>query len=120
MKTTIALAVLFVSLGAAAQSTPYQNAFETGNDLMSKIVNRASDETSFGKALFYVRGVADATSGISQCAPGSVTNGQMMDIVLDLIRQTPTLRHYSAGSYVTHALAEAFPCPKPKSPTKTF
>jgi hypothetical protein len=119
MKTTIAVAALLASLGASAQAPPepYQSAFESGNSLLSMAVNRSTDEAGFGKALFYVRGVTDATSGITHCAPGEVTNGQVLAMAVALIESTPSLRHRTAAACVNHVLREAFPCPGAAKPT---
>lgn len=121
MKTIIAAAILLVSLSASAQVRPHQTFFESGNDLLAKIKSRPNDETGYGNALHYIRGVADGTSGITHCTPNEVTNGQMLDMAADLIEVNPSLRHRSAAAFVGHALSVAFPCPKAVKPaTKTF
>jgi Rap1a immunity proteins len=74
----------------------------------------------------YVEGIADAMAAIQAhdgspqgsraCIPDPVLSTQVRDIVTRFLREHSELRHFSAGSLVAHALAEAFPCPPAAQP----
>lgn len=118
---TAAMSLVCIAAGAQAPPEPFQSAFESGNSLLSRALNRSTNEADFGKALFFVRGVSDATSGTTHCAPESVTNGQILAMSIKLLEEWPEQRHRAAASYVIHAMREAFPCPSSQKPiTKTY
>ena len=105
MKKLIA-AALFVPSVALANVTH----FETGNTLLSKIdsINTVEQMVALG----YIKGIADAHSGTSICAPLSVTAGQINDMVAQFLRVYPEHRSYTGGSIVLHVLSSAWPCGK--------
>jgi len=45
------------------------------------------------------------------CIPGSVSQGQLRDIVVKFLEGDPAHRHMDAGTLIAVALKQAFPCP---------
>ena len=49
-------------------------------------------------------------NGFQYCAPSSITQGQVADIVVLWLEQNPSLRHYSVATVVIAAMSQAYPC----------
>lgn len=97
--------LLALSMGANAHAD-----FLSGNDLFDKM--KGEGMAARMVALGYVIGVSDTTYNIAHCMPASVSGKQANDVVMRLLENNPSLRHYSAESIVVKALSETWPCPK--------
>ncbi len=101
------LAALILALPMLAHAQ-----FYTGNRLLSGL---SGDENQQISALAYIQGVADAGNGSAFCPPGSVTTGQIADIVAKVIREMPADRHNPAAWFITGSLQGVWPCQKGRS-----
>lgn len=45
------------------------------------------------------------------CIPPTVENGQVLDVVIKYLLETPEVRHETARTLIQSALANSFPCP---------
>jgi Rap1a immunity proteins len=83
-----------------------------GNQLFSECDD--DDGTQNGSAcLHYIAGVTDALLMHKEiCVPSGVTIRQLADIVTKYLRDNPEVRHFTAASDTTVALAHVFPCSK--------
>ena len=97
------LAIALVATSAHAE-------FFSGNDLLQRMDSDSPVQRSL--SLGYVMGVADAHFGVTQCAPDSVTSGQMRDMVRNYLTNVPGERHFAADSLVVRVLKAAWPCPE--------
>lgn len=101
------------ALPAQAQPQPFGSYFETGNSLYEMLLpGPGAGSSDYTKALMYIRGVTDATSGIHHCTPPNTTTGQLADIVQIHLRDTPQGRGASAGLIVLVQLRKHWPCAK--------
>jgi hypothetical protein len=82
-------------------------AFYTGNELLTKLNGDSMDRLH---ALGYIQGAADAYSGIIFCPPGTVTGGQLMDMIKNYLTNTPAVRHRAADVIIMEALQPVWPC----------
>ena len=82
-------------------------AFFTGNDLLTKLNGDNLDRIH---AIGYIQGAADAYSGIMFCPPGTVTAGQLMDMIKNYLTNTPAVRHRAADVIIMDALQPVWPC----------
>lgn len=103
-----ALCALFLAGAAHAD----ENAFVSGNTLLSRLQSNSTADRTFG--LGYVAAVADAFDGDSFCIPAGVNVKQMADITQRMIESRAESRHLNGAAFVTAALMQAFPCDKPK------
>ena len=86
--------------------------FVNGNQLFSKCDDDGDTPNGIG-CLHYIAGVADTLLMHKEiCAPNGVTVRQLADIVTKYLRDNPEVRHFTAASDTTVALARAFPCSK--------
>jgi len=111
MKTTLSClttCLLILSSTAPAHATVY----ESGNHLLRDL--RDVNGTGFGPiyALGYIVGAADAYGGSALCIPGSVTKGQLNDVVQQFLEQEPGIRDMPADVLVLIALSKHWACPK--------
>jgi len=60
----------------------------------------------------YVSGVYDSYAGVLFCPTGSVSLGQVCDIVLKYLQDHPEVRNKPANEIVVDALKEVWPCKK--------
>jgi len=90
-------------------SQPTGPAFLNGNDLYEKC-RQAGDHAY---CMAYIMGAVDAfTYDGTLCPSLDVTEGQVQDMVMNLLRADPQTRRYSASNIVKAALERAFPCKK--------
>jgi len=89
----------------------------SGFELIEALEGRSGDEMSGeagrsrSKAIAYIAGVADATSGARWCGAGSVLPHELVDLVYTYLRTLASDRlKRSASSLVVEGLAGAFPC----------
>ena len=85
--------------------------FQDGNTLLTLCEAEPISQRSM--CLAYISGVIDGHLSVSDslyCAPGNVTAGQLMGIVVEYLRGNPDQRRYSAASTIGTALTQAFPC----------
>jgi hypothetical protein len=107
MKILIAAVAACITISAKA-------GFWNGNTLYSHLTSSNGSEKLAG--LGYLMGSADVADGLFVCAPGQVTVGQMVDIVVADLRASPENRHQSADILVVKALRKVWPCQsQPKS-----
>jgi hypothetical protein len=99
--------ILLTALAVVMLTGPAKANFKSGNQLLQECSTPGADQICLG----YIQGIVDAETDMARtCLPGSVTPGQARDIAIKLLDDHPELRHYTASSLVTRALAEAFPC----------
>jgi hypothetical protein len=61
--------------------------------------------------LHYIAGVVDTLLMHKEiCPPSGITIAQLADIVTKYLRENPEVRHFTAASDATVALARVFPC----------
>jgi hypothetical protein len=110
MRNLLVLAVMIIVLRDHAKAD-----FRTGNQLLDDCY---PERGPF--CIGYIVAIFDALRqqskdgkliGWRACdIPGSVTGGQVADIVTKALREHPETRHLAAPSLVAEALAQAFPC----------
>lgn len=84
--------------------------FFTGNDLLRLLNGNISDQI---QALGYVQGVFDVYLHVTICPPGgggSITAGQIQDMIKNYLTNVPAVRHKTAESIINDALKQAWPC----------
>ena len=98
---------------SAQENSPEVQVLVSGNELLTE----CSGPRGSGACQWYVGGVADTLAmtnalGMTRmvCLPPHVTATQLADIVLNELRNSPEVWHYSAVGTVTVALNRAFPC----------
>jgi hypothetical protein len=94
---------------------PASAQFYTGNDLYAVCIATQSEEafnTKWGECLGYIIGIADAHifAAPRNCPNSQVTRGQARDVVIRYLQLNPGIRHLSAETLASAALAQAFPC----------
>lgn len=120
---------IWVTLCLALSAGQAEAEFLTGNELLAdcKEYEKARDGRggSFqyaGTCVGYVEGVADAYAtwrawdyigSDIMCFPDGALVDQFIRIVVTYLEAHPEDLHLSAGSLVTHAYGQAFPCPSP-------
>lgn len=98
----IITALLCTSAQAQQSSIMY-----TGQDLL----NRMSSNPTIANG--YIAGVHDSQAGVTICIPpGTVTLGQMSDMVRQSLERVPSERHMPADLYVQATLSNRWPCAK--------
>ena len=102
MKKLLAALALTASTAAQAQVM-------TGNDWLSRY--HAPESLNRMQALGYVGGVVDSST--RNCAPSTVTVGQISDMTSRLITETPGSRHLPASAFINAVLEAAWPCKQP-------
>jgi len=81
-----------------------------GDQLFSDCVN-GGDAPNGNACLHYIAGAADVLLMHKEiCVPSGVTISQLADIVTKYLRDNPEVRHFTAASSTTVALARVFPC----------
>ena len=103
------IAMLFtLGLSTASATTVY----ETGNHLLRDL--RDPSGSGFGTAysLGYIIGAADAYSVTHLCIPGTVTKGQLQDVVFQYLLANAAIRDLPADILVLMALSQHWACPK--------
>ena len=102
MKKIIAIISLAASFAAHAE-------FKDGNTLFSEMTGSTNQRMN---AIGYITGVTDVLSGVTVCAPSTVTAGQLFDMVKQYLEEQPQVRHYTADALVYRVLTRAWPCKK--------
>ena len=104
MKISILALCFSVVVPAQAQQS---SIMYTGQDLLNRLANNPA------LANGYIAGVHDSQTGVTICIPpGTVTLGQMSDMVRQTLERVPSERHMPADLYVQAALANRWPCAK--------
>jgi hypothetical protein len=109
---TTAFAIL-LALPVRAQSESYD--WESGNSLYELCLTEPPV-----KCAGYIEGIVDANNLVTAslrkspmlCIPKGVTLRQLVDVVLQYLRDNPSDRHYAAAGEVVLALGGGFPCAK--------
>ena len=100
------LLILGALVCSAAQAQPSSVLF-SGQELHNRLTSMPV--WAYG----YISGVADSQSGVTICIPpGTVTIGQMGDMVKQLLERVPSERHLPADAFVQAALSNRWPCAK--------
>ena len=68
--------------------------------------------TSVADALTELSILGQSLSGYRACIPNQIQASQVIDVAKQYLERNPSMRHFTAFSLVTIALAEAWPCPK--------
>jgi hypothetical protein len=97
--------ILMLALAGSAHAE-----FMDGNKLLNNL--KESDAFSRGLGMGYILGVHDLGSGIVYCTPGNATAGQMKDMIMNYLENTPAERHISADITVSKVLKAVWPCAK--------
>lgn len=98
----IITALLCTSAQAQQSSIMY-----TGQDLLNRLASNPA------LANGYIAGVHDSQTGVTICIPpGTVTLGQMSDMVKQALERVPSERHMPADLYVQATLSNRWPCAK--------
>jgi hypothetical protein len=116
MKLVSYLAAAFMLTAAPKSTAPVPSiALKSGDDLWAACTGSGSEELA--NCSGYVAGVADTlammyTLGVTKvaCTPMKTTVSQLVDVVVNDLRNRPEVRQYSAASTVGAALKRAFPC----------
>ena len=95
---------------AALLATSAHADFKNGNELLEGLNH--DNYYNRGYALGYISAVVDSYSGIFICPPGTITGGQVQDIVKNYLVQNPATRHQGASLLAYNAMVEFFPCKK--------
>ena len=104
MKISILALCLSVVVPAQAQQS---SIMYTGQDLL----NRMSSNPTIANG--YIAGVHDSQAGVTICIPpGTVTLGQMSDMVRQTLERVPSERHIPADVYVQATLSNRWQCAK--------
>ena len=112
MKRIILAVITALAFTGAAQGN-----FYTGNKLHTLCNSDDKDWYSKGACVGYVIGAVDALMFAQTtqelrifCLPKQVTAVQVVAVIKKYLRENPQDRHYQAGSEISAALAENFPC----------
>lgn len=112
------LSAMSIARGAPAAAETRDWIF-SGFELIETLEGRSGDGlsgeagriVSNARAMAYIAGVADATSGVRWCAAGNVLRHELVDRIYTYLRTLASDRlKGSASSLVVEGLAEAFPC----------
>lgn len=104
MKRFLILAACCLALPSVAQQS---SIMYTGQDLL----NRMSSNPTIANG--YIAGVHGSQAGVTICIPpGTVTLGQMSDMVRQTLERVPSERHIPADVYVQATLSNRWPCAK--------
>lgn len=96
-------------LAATLWTGPATAGFETGHSL--KALCTSDDLAGKAVCLGYVLGVHDALGAARYfCVPGTMTAGEVRDIVTEYLRTNTEKLDFSADTLVLLALAQARPC----------
>jgi hypothetical protein len=88
-----------------------QSYFDTGNQLYSNCTSDKSFE--LGVCIATVSGAYDMMSYLSlACGSPKVTRRQVVDVIVQYLRNNPEKRHQPAATLILPAIAAAFPCNK--------
>lgn len=99
--------MICASLFAGCAHSQQFSILYTGQELLTRM------STNQSWALGYIAGVADNMAGITICVPpGTVTLGQMHDMVKQTLEGVPSERHVRADVFVEYTLSRRWPCPK--------
>ena len=113
MKYIITLALVICAVGMPARAQSYSP--ETGNTLYESC-GAGGKSRLLMFCLGYLSGFRDGIllghGRIAKniCIPPKTTNGQMKDVVLRALRESPNTRHDGAWELFAHALYKAWPC----------
>ncbi len=104
-------------IGLLVSTSTFAN-YETGNTLYAKLISDSGIDRMYSAGV--IVGVVDGLdqtrkNGFCFSVPDQVTVGQLSDIVRSFLKDSPSVRHYKAGSLIQAALDKAFPCPSSSS-----
>ena len=104
------LMMLLVTAGLLWPVSAFSGGFYSGNDLYAKCT---APEGSLDRVycIGIMAGLADAfeTDGTT-CLPKNASVGQVMDVVVNYLRDHPDGRHFAMAREAELALNSAFPC----------
>lgn len=103
MKRIASALLLVASLSANAE-------FMSGNKLLDALNMEPGIQR--GAAMGYIMGISDMGWGFTHCTPGSVTLGQILDLVRNHLTASPEIRHRTGDILVTQVLGATWPCQK--------
>lgn len=94
-----------------AMTTAANAAFMDGHELHNQCQNNPSGATGF------IIGVSDAVEMMHPewrlCMPENVTGGQISDLVCNITRDHPEIRHLTANHITVGAISNAWGCAAP-------
>lgn len=100
MKIIVAALAALITTSASAE-------FYDGNMLYQRMTGDSLDKMF---ALGYVAGAADSANGATYCPAANVTIGQINDMVLRFLANSPESRHFTADHIVISLVSKAWPC----------
>lgn len=98
--------ILFCFLFVFTNLAYSTSAFQTGNDLYSKLNSNAIHENTY--AWGYILGVAD--SRFSKCKLPNITGKQVVDSVKKFLDENPNQRQHTASSIVELVITKDYGC----------
>jgi Rap1a immunity proteins len=120
MRNQLMRKVLLATVITSCFVSPAVAALISGNELYKYCQKDATRAICLG----YISGVADVTQLIATkaeedevsrslafCRPVGVTNGQLVDVVMTYLEETPEDRHLPALVVILAALRQPWPCP---------
>lgn len=102
MKKLIVTAVLLSTTLAQAE-------FWNGNKLLDRLDSEDGAERI--NAYGYLAGVADGRDGTNFCIPTQVQLKQIIEMVQNMLRAEPGIRHRPAADLITDRLHDQWACP---------
>ena len=115
MNAIIAVVGLAVMLLLSAQSQA--KAFYSGSGLLERC--EGDSAAKYNTCVGYIMGIHDHQDTLLKrsildepyfCVPDSAISGQLVKVVTNYLNEHPERLHLSAGSTVSSALRDAFPC----------
>ncbi len=108
----ISIVALFLPTSTFSQDAGPTTSFKNGAQLY-QACTAASESQNMAFCIGYVMGVSDSLQSLHlTCSPKEATGQQIVDLVVNRLRDHPDVRQYVAAQEVTLALAKAFPCSK--------
>jgi hypothetical protein len=112
LRALFSAVVLFFATSAFSQDVGPTTSFKNGVALY-EACTAASESAKLAFCLGYVMGVSDSLQSLHlTCSPKEATGQQVVDLVVNRLRDHPDVRQYVAAQEVTLALVKAFPCSK--------
>ena len=115
MRYILIVIVVFASLAISSLDVKAADNYMTGRDLQKFCTSKFN--TDYGYCVGFVTGVADIAlvspiGGIKPCHKTSIKSQQLVDIVMNYIKNNPEIKRKPARFVILSALNNAFPCMK--------
>lgn len=116
MRLLLSLFLIIISSESLSEPVNGNQLYEDLKEWKKSERSQNSNLFKMGRSLGYIQGLTemDSLEGKTMCVPSEVTNGQVMDVILNFLEKYPENRHKSAAVLTSFAIWEAFPCPQKK------